>query len=173
MRAKAIAERAVVESGLEHTVFAPSMVYAPSDPYLTLLARISWLPAMPIPGSGKTPFQPIWAQDVARCVLRVLADPAAAAGARYELAGPETLTHREIVALVLRSLRRPRPIVGVPTSITRRLLELVELFGGPTAFATWDEARAARGAADLEPRHRRRAAPRRVADGWRRCSGSR
>ena len=30
MRAKAIAERAVIESSLEHTVFAPSIVYSPA-----------------------------------------------------------------------------------------------------------------------------------------------
>ena len=41
MRAKALAERAVVESSLEHTVFAPSIVYAPGDPFLALLARMS------------------------------------------------------------------------------------------------------------------------------------
>ena len=91
MRAKAIAERAVVESTLEHTVFAPSIVYSPSDPYLTLLQRMSWLPVMPIPGSGQAQFQPIWAEDVADCVLAALPGGPAhadAAGARYELAGP-------------------------------------------------------------------------------------
>jgi NADH dehydrogenase len=65
---------------------------------------------------------------------------AAAAGARLELAGPETLTHREIVGLALRSFHRRRPIVGVPMWLTRRILNAVELLGGPTAFATWDEA---------------------------------
>jgi uncharacterized protein YbjT (DUF2867 family) len=143
MRAKAIAERAVVESELEHTVFAPSVVYSPSDPYLRLLARMSWLPAMPIPGAGRALFQPIWAQDVADCVMATLpggASEAAAVGARYELAGPETLSHRQLVALVLRSLHRRRRIIGVPIGLTRRILKLVELLGGPTAFATWDEA---------------------------------
>ncbi len=28
----------------------------------------------------------------------------------------------------------------MPAGAVRRLLNLVELFGGPTAFATWDEA---------------------------------
>ncbi|MEO6859916.1 MAG: NAD(P)H-binding protein [Solirubrobacteraceae bacterium] len=143
MRAKAIAERAVVESGLEYTVFAPSIIYSPSDPYLTLLARMAWLPAMPIPGSGQAAFQPIWAEDVAECVLAALpGGPAAqqAVGTRYELAGPETLTHQEIVETVLRSLHRRRRIVKVPIRVARRLLKMVELFGGPTAFATWDEA---------------------------------
>jgi uncharacterized protein YbjT (DUF2867 family) len=160
MRAKAIAERAVEESTLEHTVFAPSIIYSPSDPYLTLLARMSLLPVLPIPGRGEAAFQPIWAEDVAACVIAALpGGPAAseAVGARYELAGPETLTHREIVHVALNSFRRRRRIVGVPIGLTRRILDAVELFGGPTAFATWDEAEllevpliASRGTADAE-----------------------
>jgi len=160
MRAKAIAERAVVESALEHTVFAPSIVYSPSDPYLTLLARMSWLPVMPIPGSGRAAFQPIWSEDVADCAMAVLPGGPAAAqagGARYELAGPETLTQRQIVETALRSFRRRRKVVSVPNAIARRVLKLVELLGGPTAFATWDEAEllevplvSQRGTADVE-----------------------
>jgi uncharacterized protein YbjT (DUF2867 family) len=143
MRAKAIAERAVLESSLKHTVFAPSIIYSPGDPYLRLLERMSLLPVMVIPGSGRAPFQPIWAEDVADCVMATLpggSHAAEADGARYELAGPETLTHRQIVEVALRSFRRRRPIVGVPVALTRRLLGLVELLTGPTAFATWDEA---------------------------------
>ena len=154
MRAKAVAEAAVVASALEHTVFAPSIIYAPHDPYLRLLHRMSWLPVMAIPGSGRAAFQPISADDVAACVMAALASDDAA-GARYELAGPETLTHREIVALALRSFGRRRRVVGVPLWLTRRILDTVELLGGPTAFATWDEAEllevplvSARGTAD-------------------------
>ncbi len=125
-------------------MFAPSIIYSPSDPYLTLLERMSWLPVMPIPGSGRTPFQPIWAEDVADCVLAALPGGAAhadAAGARYELAGPETLTHQEIVEIALRSFHRRRTDRAGPGPLSRRrLLKLVELLGGPTAFATWDEA---------------------------------
>jgi uncharacterized protein YbjT (DUF2867 family) len=143
MRAKAVAEGAVTGSSLEHTVFAPSIIYAPGDPYLQLLQRMSWLPVMAIPGGGRASFQPISAADVAACVMAALpggAHGAAAAGARFELAGPETLTHREIVGLALRAFHRRRPIVGVPMWLTRRILHAVELIGGPTAFATWDEA---------------------------------
>jgi uncharacterized protein YbjT (DUF2867 family) len=143
MRAKAIAERSVVESSLTHTVFAPSFVYSPGDAYLTLLARMSLLPVMPIPGSGRAPFQPMWAEDVAACVIAALPDEPASAeadGARYELAGPETLTHREIVEIALRSFRRRRPIANIPAPLARRTLKLIELLMGPAAFATWDEA---------------------------------
>src|SRR5437588_466238 len=123
LRAKATAERALAESSLPHTIFSPSIVYAPGDQYLTLLRRMSLLPVMPIPGAGRAGFQPIWAQDVADCVMATLpGGPAAEAalGARYELAGPDTLTHRQIVQTALRSFGRRRPVVGVPASVVRR-----------------------------------------------------
>jgi uncharacterized protein YbjT (DUF2867 family) len=160
LRAKAVAERAVVESSLTHTIFAPSIIYSPSDAYVTLLRRMSLLPVMPIPGSGQAAFQPIWAEDVADCVMATLPGGRAAEeadGARYELAGPEMLTHRGIVANVLRSLHRNRRIVGVPLPVVRRGLKLLELLTGPAAFATWDEAElmnislvSTRGTADAE-----------------------
>jgi uncharacterized protein YbjT (DUF2867 family) len=143
IRAKAIAERAVIESSLDHTIFATSIVYAPGDPYMRLLQRMALLPVMAIPGNGETPFQPIWSEDVAECVLATLPGArfdAEAVDARYELAGPETLTHREIVEIALEAAHRRRPIVKIPAPIVRRGLRLAELVMGPTAFATWDEA---------------------------------
>jgi NADH dehydrogenase len=142
MRAKAIAERAVVESSLSHTVFAPSVVYSPTDPFLHLLERLSLLPVMPISGSGRAPFQPIWAEDVADCVAAALPGGPKefeSDGARYELAGPDTLTYDDIVEIALRSFGRRRPMVHIPVPVMRRGLDALELLAGPTAFATWDE----------------------------------
>jgi uncharacterized protein YbjT (DUF2867 family) len=160
MRAKAVAEKALVESSLKFTVFAPSLVYSPSDPFITLLERMSLLPVMPIAGDGRAAFQPLWAEDVADCVMAALPGGPVAAqaiGARYELAGPETLTYEDIVHTVLRSLRRRRPAVHVPAGLVCRVLKLVELLTGPAAIATWDEAEllevpllARRGTADAE-----------------------
>jgi len=185
-------------------VFAPSIVYAPGDPWLTLLERLALLPVVPVSGRGRALYQPIWAEDVADCVIAVLRAsagsgerPSAAAahgvdgagngaggnglsdsggggaavrtsaerraGAerrlrpRYELAGPETLSHTDLVRIVLRSLNRKRPLVHVPTPVVSRALRLLERVSGPNAFATWDEAElmevpmvSTRGTADVE-----------------------
>jgi uncharacterized protein YbjT (DUF2867 family) len=159
-RAKALAEQAVREASLHTTVFAPSIVYAPGDPWLTLLERMSLLPVMPVSGRGRATYQPIWAEDVADCVMAALRAENVAGEARhtrYELAGPETLRHSEIVRLVLRSLGRGRPLLHVPTPIVSRGLHLLESTMGPRAFATWDEAElmevsmiSLRGTADVE-----------------------
>jgi uncharacterized protein YbjT (DUF2867 family) len=153
LRAKALAEQAVIEAGLASIVFAPSIVYAPGDPWLTLLERLALLPLMPVSGSGRAVFQPIWAEDVADCVIAALRTESS--GTRYELAGPEALNHDDIVRLVLRSLNRKRALVHVPTPIVSRSLRALERLAGPSAFATWDEAElmevsmtSARGSAD-------------------------
>ena len=138
LRAKALAEQAVRESRLRSTVFAPSIIYAPGDPWLTLLERLALLPLMPVSGRGRATYQPIWVEDVADCVIASLRQ--AEGHGRYELAGPEQLSHNEIVRTVLRSLNRTRPLLHVPTAIVSRGLRLLEAVAGPRAFATWDEA---------------------------------
>ncbi len=85
-------------------------------------------------------FQPIWAEDVASCVVAALQADGGGGHTRHEIAGPETLTHTEIVRTVVRSLGRSRPLVHIPTPLVSRSLRLLEAAMGPRAFATWDEA---------------------------------
>ncbi len=162
-RAKALAERAVRESELDSIVFAPSIVYRPGDPWITLLERLSMLPAMPVSGSGATRFQPIWAHDVAACVVAALdgadSEPRgdASPGRRYELAGPETLSYEEILAQVMEANGHERPLVHFPLPLVRAGLRGLELIAGPSVFATWEEVEllevpmvSERGTADAE-----------------------
>lgn len=137
-RAKWLAEEAVGSSPLATTVFAPSIVYDHSDPWVTLLRRFSFLPVMPVSGDGQARFQPIWAHDVARCVVNALGGEAPRE--RYELAGPETLSYDEMSDLVSRVAGRPRPLVHVPLPIIRGGLIALRSIFGEAVFATWEEA---------------------------------
>jgi NADH dehydrogenase len=138
LRSKRLAEDAVRSSGLGHTIFAPSIVYAPHDRFMALLERLSLLPVMPVSGRGRAEFEPIWAEDVAACVMAALA--AGGPDARHELAGPEVLTHTEVVELAVRSFGRRRPLVHVPTPVVSRLLRVAGALMKSKAPATWDEA---------------------------------
>jgi uncharacterized protein YbjT (DUF2867 family) len=139
-RAKALAERAVLDSDLDSTVFAPSIVYDRDDSWITLMRRLALLPALPISGSGRAAFQPIWAADVARSVLAVLDDGDGAGPSRIELAGPETLTYDAIARIIARSVGRERPLVHVPLSLVRLTLVWLRRLVGQAVFATWEEA---------------------------------
>jgi NADH dehydrogenase len=138
-RAKWLAEQAIASSPLQTTVFAPSIVYDRSDPWVTLLRRFSFLPFMPVSGNGQARFQPLWADDAARCVVATL-DLADDARERYELAGPETLSYDEMSDLVSRVAGRPRPLLHLPLPLVRAgLIGLRNVFG-EAVFATWEEA---------------------------------
>jgi uncharacterized protein YbjT (DUF2867 family) len=138
-RAKALAEEAVDASALRTTTFAPSFVYAPGDRRLARIERLALLPAVPLSGRGRARVQPIWADDVADCVIAALERPDDE-HARFELAGPDVLTHRQVAELALRAARRRRRLVPVPTPLLRPLLRGYEYMTGPAALATWDEA---------------------------------
>ena len=153
-RAKAVAERAVAESELQTTIFAPSIVYDRDDPWVTIMRRLALLPVLPISGSGQAAFQPIWAEDVARCVLASLAG---GGEARYELAGPETLTYDQMARTIARAAGRERPLLHVPLRLVRASLIWLRRLAGDAAFATWEEAElmeepmvTPRGPADVE-----------------------
>jgi NADH dehydrogenase len=156
-RAKWLAERAIASSPLQTTVFAPSIVYDRSDPWVTLLRRFSFLPVLPVSGDGRARFQPIWAADTARCVVAALDRDEPDGRDRYELAGPETLSYDEMSDLVSRVAGRPRPLVHMPLPLIRAgLIGLRSVFG-EAVFATWEEAElmevsmtSERGTADAE-----------------------
>jgi uncharacterized protein YbjT (DUF2867 family) len=128
-RAKALAEEAVEASEMRTTVFRPSIIYTPGDPWLTLLDRLSRLPAVPVSGSGRALYQPVWAEDVAEAVMNALTSP----NSTYELAGPEVLSYDDIVRTVLRAAGRRRRLLHVPLPVVRASLKLLR-------FATWEEA---------------------------------
>ena len=137
-RAKWVAEQAVRSSELDSVVFAPSIVYDRSDPWVTLLRRFSFLPVMPVSGDGQARFQPIWAADAARCVVAALRSDGGRD--RYELAGPEMLTYDDMSDLVSRAAGRPRPLVHLPLPLIRSGLLATRSLFGESVFATWEEA---------------------------------
>jgi len=137
LRAKALAEEAVAESPLRHTILAPSLVYAPHDRHTTVLARAALLPVLPTT-RGSARFQPIWADDVAECAHAAMQGNGGG-NARYELAGPDTYSHDEIVRLKLRAANRAPTLVHLPDPVTSRLLAVLERVLGERSPATWDE----------------------------------
>jgi NADH dehydrogenase len=115
---------------------------------------------MPIAGAGEARFQPIWAEDVADCVMAALDRPPGPSddGRRsFDLAGPEVLSYEEIAELALRPSGRRRPLVHVPMPAVRAGLRGLERIVGPSVFATPEEVElmeepmtSPRGTADAE-----------------------
>ena len=145
----------MLESPLETTIFRPSIFFDNSDPWITLLRRLSFLPMIPISGDGKSEYQPIWADDVARAVMASLEKPADSE--IYDLAGPETLTYSQMSILVGQLAGRPRRLWHLPLPVVHLGLSTLHKIFKEAVFATWQEAELMRvpmtskkGSADVE-----------------------
>jgi NADH dehydrogenase len=105
-QSKYAAEELVVASGLDYTIFRPSLIFGPKDAFVNMLAGfIRNSPIVPVIGDGKYRMQPISADDVARCFAIALKKPETI-GKGYNICGPDRLNYLEIVDAVAKALGR-------------------------------------------------------------------
>ena len=136
------------------------------------MRRLALLPVIPISGEGGAAYQPIWADDVARCVVADL-DGAATAPDGSSSPGPSAHLRRDRPA----DRRAPSGASGRSStcrsaSSTTAWPALRRVFGD-AVFATWEEAELMEVPmiSDARDRRRRGARGRAAADGAR-CSAS-
>lgn len=117
LRSKGEAETIVRESGLDFTIFRPSVIFGPDDSFLNMFAGL--LRTLPIIAlaSPDARFQPVYVDDVAAAFVRALPDTKTF-GQSYALCGPQRYTLRELVAYVGRITGRQRPILGLNRALS-------------------------------------------------------
>ncbi len=105
-RSKWAAEEALRASGLDWTIFRPSIIYGPGDGFVNFFARmtrppLSWLQlfTLPVVLGGYAHLQPIPVTDVARCFASALTK-SDSVGKVYDLCGPKALRLREILRTI-------------------------------------------------------------------------
>jgi len=118
-RAKAAGEKAVLSAVPSATILRPSVVFGPEDEFtnrFAALARMS--PVLPLIGGGETKLQPVYVGDVATAVANAV-DGKTRNGATYELGGPEVLTMREIMQIILDITDRKRMLAPLPFALAK------------------------------------------------------
>ncbi|HUY96945.1 MAG TPA: NAD(P)H-binding protein [Verrucomicrobiae bacterium] len=121
-------EEAVRHAGLAHVILQPSVLFGVGAPFFAALdALVRRLPVVPMIGNGRLRFQPLWVEDLARCVaLAAGADPVG--GPTVALGGADIVTMREILIALARAAGRPARLASVPLPLARlqaRLLALI------------------------------------------------
>ncbi|HEY1326060.1 MAG TPA: complex I NDUFA9 subunit family protein [Casimicrobiaceae bacterium] len=128
-RSKGEGERIVAESGLEYTIFRPSIVFGRHDRFLNMFARLARMfPVLPLAASDAR-FQPIYVRDVAQCIVTAL-DEDLTIGQRYDLCGPKVYTLRELVHYAAEVSGNPRPIIGLGPFMSKLQALSLELLPG-------------------------------------------
>jgi len=129
-RTKGEAEGRVRQSGLNWTIFRPSIIYGANDSFFNKFKAMSAsLPVMPVI-AGETRFQPVWVEDVARAFVKAVGSRHVA-GKTYELGGPKAYTFKELLELLMRELGRRRLLLPVPMFAARLLATFGQLLPTP------------------------------------------
>ncbi len=100
-------EQGLIATDLEWVILRSSVVFGRGRGFFDQLARAISLPSpfLVIPGDGRALFQPIAAQDLARCLRLCVEDPERARQV-YEVGGPEQLTLEQLTLEVARAIDR-------------------------------------------------------------------
>lgn len=103
-RTKWQAEGAVRGSGLDWTIFRPSLIFGPGGEFVTMLADlIRKTPVVPVIGDGKYRMQPVAVAQVAESFVRALSMPETV-GQTYHLGGGVSYSYDEILELTGKAL---------------------------------------------------------------------
>lgn len=114
-RSKAAGEQRLRAAFPRATIVRQSIVFGLEDDFLNRFGTMArFLPVLPVFGGGEGPrFQPVYVGDVAEAMFRALRRDDTA-GKTYEFGGPEVMSLRAILAMVLAETGRRRLIVGLP-----------------------------------------------------------
>jgi uncharacterized protein YbjT (DUF2867 family) len=116
IRSKGQAEDAVRDSGLEWVIFRPSVVFGDGGEFVSFTEQLTPPFVAPLPGGGRTRFQPIWVEDLAS-ILADGVEEETHTGEAYEIGGPDVLTLADVARMAQRAKGRSVTVVPVPMAL--------------------------------------------------------
>src|SRR6266403_5548714 len=130
IRSRGRGEAAVLDAFPSAKLVRPAVMFGPGDAFLTpLLAMLRRLPIFPMFGSGATRLQPVYVEDVAEAVVRILRAPATSH--LYELAGPHVYAYQELLRTIAASAGTRTLLVPFPFSLWHIIGYVAEALPGP------------------------------------------
>lgn len=138
-RTKGRAEAAILETLPAAVILRPSIIFGPEDGFFNKFAEMArFSPVLPLIGGGNTRFQPVYVTDVAEAVARSV-DGTLTGGTIYELGGPQVLSFRECLDIMLKTIDRKRSLVSLPFGIASLMGSVASLVPFITPPLTADQ----------------------------------
>ncbi len=119
-------------------ILRPSVIFGENDSFSNnIKTLLKFLPFFPLIGGGKTKFQPVYVEDVATSVLKILQEEEKFNGKIFELAGPEIFSLKEIVNAIKIQTKQQTSLVSVPFYVARIMVIFLKLL--PCAILSADQ----------------------------------
>ena len=131
-------ENEILNNFTKTTILRPSIVYSNSDNFSTqFMTLLNRLPIFPLYYSGKTKFMPIHCADLIEIIYYVLVNKVETQV--IECIGPEVLTFKEILQILLDLIDKKRFLLPFPTPIAKLTAKFFQLL--PNPLLTEDQLR--------------------------------
>jgi len=128
------AERHLMDSGIPHTIFRPSLILGPEQRLFPDMDRITKLiPVVALPGWGNYRFQPVDVRDVAQCFAEALEKDHAGI---YELCGTREVSFKELLEDLFSFLNRKVLMIPVPKKLMYYMGKVAERILEPPPFSS-------------------------------------
>jgi NADH dehydrogenase len=131
MQSKLKGEKNITKNFNRSAILRPSVIFGPEDKFFNQFASLAeFFPALPLIGGGLTYFQPIYVGDIAKSIVAVL-EKEEINNNIYELGGPQTLTFKELMEILLKQTKRKRFLVPIPFSLAKFQARVLQLLPKP------------------------------------------
>jgi uncharacterized protein YbjT (DUF2867 family) len=133
-RSKGDGEDLVKASGLDWTIFRPSVIFGPDDQFINLFASLQkYAPVLPLAGAAAR-FQPVAVLNVAQAFVSAIT-MSSTLHQSYDLCGPKTYSLKELVILAGKKGGRRSWIIPIPRFIGYVQAFFLEHLPGPTLMS--------------------------------------
>ena len=131
MQSKLQGEKNIQETFKPAVILRPSVCFGPGDKFFTTFASIAqFSPILPLIGSGKTKFAPIYVGDVAKAIVKAL-ELNNSELKIYELGGPENYSFKELMEILLKEIKKKRFLIPIPFSTAKFQSYFFQLMKNP------------------------------------------
>ena len=134
-QSKRAGEKIVRDFDGDWVIVRPGSVYGPGDEQISLLLKmVRTLPAIPVLGGGDESFQPIWHEDLAKALVRVVEREDLAREA-LDIAGPEVTSQNDLIDRLSRITARSPVRVPLPDFLAKAGMRALGVVGIEVPFS--------------------------------------
>ena len=131
-------EKKILDNFPNSTILRPSIVFSNADNFSTqFMTLLNRLPIFPLYYSGKTKFAPIHCSDLTDIIYHIISNGSETK--IIECVGPETLTFKEILEILLNLINKKRLLLPFPLAIAKLSAKVFQLL--PKPLITEDQLR--------------------------------
>ncbi len=126
-RTKWEAEGLVRDTGLDWTIFRPSLIFGPGSEFVSMIAElIRRIPVVPVIGNGQYRMQPVALEQVAASFVKALEMPETI-GETYHLGGGASYSYDEILDLTAQAMGKAKATkIHQPLFMIKPLIKVMQ-----------------------------------------------